>query len=181
VLALAGCDQDPPSFPDTVTTAPGSGAGGGDQTATTAAGDPAAPLDSDERVLADYQAFWDMLVEAYETADFRSGELPAHTTGAQLDRLRNELLTNKIEGRGATGRPRLFGAEVVHREGGREAALVDCMDSSQWLFTDEGPESGSAAVGAGSGARYQLDVTMVVEDETWKVSLLNLKEAACGD
>lgn len=173
MLLVAGCGgPDPDGLPQ---------AGAGVETESRAAATPttekaSSSLDSDERVLADYQAYWDVVVDVYADGDFRSTRLREHATGVQLDFVRNDVLSNATRRRVARGRPKLFGAEVTSRDEGK-ATVEDCIDSNQWLFHDA--QTGRL-VDSPSGKRYRLTAKLRLEDRRWKVADVDYKEAQCG-
>jgi hypothetical protein len=158
----------------------GDGAGGAAGTAaagsSTTAGGEGLALDSDERVLAGYAAYWDAAVAAYATNDWRSKKLAAHATGSQLSVVRNELLDNLAERRVARGEPRLFGAKVTSRDGAR-ATVEDCIDANRWLLHDA--RTGKLK-DTPSGKQYRLTAKLKVEDQSWKVADVTYKEERCG-
>jgi hypothetical protein len=143
--------------------------------ATTAAGEGSG-LDSDERVLAGYKAYWEAAIAAYATNDWRSRKLAAHATGAQLSVVRNELVDNLAERKVARGRPRLFGAKVTSRDGDK-ASVEDCIDSNRWLLHDA--RTGKLA-DTPSGKRYRLTAELRIEDQSWKVADVTYEEERCG-
>ena len=172
MLLVAGCSgPDSDGLPQA-----GAAAETRTQSATTTTGDASASLDSDERVLADYKAYWDVVVDVYADGDFRSTKLREHATGVQLDFVRNDVLDNATRRRVARGRPKLFGAEVTSRDEGK-ATVEDCIDSNQWLFHDA--RTGKL-VDTPSGKQYRLTAKLRLEDQRWKVADVEYKEAQCG-
>jgi hypothetical protein len=85
-------------------------------------------------VLAAYRAFWDDVVAAARTADWRSPRLDDHATGKMLDRIRGQFRALEFQGWVARGTievsPRL--ASLT----GRKATVQDCVDGSRFRRYD---------------------------------------------
>lgn len=175
LLLAGGCGPSEPTFGDV---------GGQSNTAGAGEGPPATPepsttlpLDNDERVLADYQAYWDDAVTVLGDADGSDDRLDDHATGQALADLQAQLREARDEGKVARGKPELLATRLVTRAG-EIASVRDCIDFSGWLYHD-------AATGAlrdePSGKRYRASVALFALDGAWKVSTVTLEETRCGD
>ena len=90
--------------------------------------------DAKAAVLAAYRAFWDDVVAAARTADWRSPRLDDHATGKMLDRIRGQFRALEFQGWVARGSievsPRLAALT------GRKATVQDCVDGSRFRRYD---------------------------------------------
>lgn len=126
-------------------------------------------------MLADYKRFWADYVEVSKTADYDAPRLAEHATGDALRRLRFQLLTYSDQGLVARGRPERTGTQVTSLRG-RTATVVECLDSNQWGTHDA--KTGKP-IGRPSGRIRRVAATLTLTGGVWKVSRLDIGEAAC--
>jgi hypothetical protein len=129
-LVLSSCSGDGDAEGASATTTTG-------QAPTTlAATTTTRPSEADTKaaVLAAYRAFWDDVVAAARTADWRSPRLDNHATGKMLDRIRSQFRGLQFQGWVARGiievSPRLVGLA------GKKATVQDCVDTSRFRRYD---------------------------------------------
>lgn len=151
----------------------------GGQSSTTSA--PAATTDvttttlgDDQEVLDAYVAFWnDGYLEAADPMDPTNPALAAHSTGSQLETLERAFLARQTNGEVIRGtldlQPRVV--SVV----GETATVRDCYLDETGIYDEATGERRDAA----TGVRHLITATLVVEDETWKVSNLDQEGDGC--
>jgi hypothetical protein len=171
LLLTAGCSQDGGDELDALS---------GDapppsvkpQTSVTS-GDPAEiPVDSDERVLADYKAYWGDVVAVRAAGKPTAARVRAHTTGFRYGELQTEIAKDRELGRVAKGEPKLLDPRVDERRDGR-AIVVDCLDSNQWLFHDR--KTGKL-IDKPSGRTYPVSTQLKLVGDVWKVESMIIDE-----
>lgn len=162
-LGVAGsCADDEGGQPST-TSAPATTT----DTTTTTPGD-------DQEVLDAYVAFWnDGYLEAADPMDPTNPALAAHTTGSQLETLERAFLARQANGEVIRGtldlQPRIV--SVV----GETATVRDCYLDDTGIYDEATGERRDTA----TGVRHLITATLVVEDETWKVSDLDQEGDGC--
>jgi hypothetical protein len=130
VLLLSSCSGDGDAEGAIATTTTGQAP------ATAAATTTTQPSEADTKaaVLAAYRAFWDDVVAAARTADWRSSRLDDHATGKMLDRIRSQFRGLQFQGWVARGTievsPRLVGLAS------KKATVQDCVDTSRFRRYD---------------------------------------------
>jgi hypothetical protein len=158
-LGAAGSCADDDASPSTTTSAPPS--------TTTTVGE-------DQEVLDAYVAFWnDGYLEAADPMDPTSPALAAHATGAQLETLQRAFIARQANGEVIRGpldlQPRVV--SVVDER----ATVRDCYLDTPGIFD----EASGERVDTASGVRHLITATLVVEDDTWKVSDLKQEGDGC--
>ena len=158
-LGAAGSCADGDATPSTTTSAPPS--------TTTTVGE-------DQEVLDAYVAFWnDGYLEAADPMDPTSPALAAHATGAQLETLQRAFIARQANGEVIRGtldlQPRVV--SVVDER----ATVRDCYLDNTGIFD----EASGERVDTASGVRHLITATLVVEDDTWKVSDLKQEGDGC--
>jgi hypothetical protein len=137
------------------------------ETTTTGVGD-------DHEVLDAYVAFWnDGYLEAADPMDPTNPALAAHATGDQLETLERAFLARQASGEVIRGTldldPRIV--SVV----GETATVRDCYLDNTGIYDAATGERRDTA----SGVRHLITATLVVEDESWKVSDLAQEGDGC--
>lgn len=158
-LGAAGSCADDDASPSTTTSAPPS--------TTTTVGE-------DQEVLDAYVAFWnDGYLEAADPMDPTSPALAAHATGAQLETLQRAFIARQANGEVIRGtldlQPRVV--SVVDET----ATVRDCYLDNTGIYD----EASGERVDTASGVRHLITATLVVEDDTWKVSDLKQEGDGC--
>lgn len=183
LVVLAGCAGDEPSLGEgslrDAAGGIGGGGAGGAATSTTLAeaeGGAEGGVHSDDRVLADYLAYWEDVAAASSSTGDPSSRLDDHAVQPQFGSALGQIRRDRAAGRIARGAPRLLDSVVEDREGGR-ATVTDCMDSSRWQYY--GLRTGKP-VGEPSGKRYRVTASLRLVGSVWKVSTLRVEEEQCG-
>ena len=158
-LGAAGSCADGDASPSTTISAPPS--------TTTTVGE-------DQEVLDAYVAFWnDGYLEAADPMDPTSPALAAHATGAQLETLQRAFIARQANGEVIRGtldlQPRVV--SVVDET----ATVRDCYLDNTGIYD----EASGERVDTASGVRHLITATLVVEDDTWKVSDLTQEGDGC--
>lgn len=143
-------------------------------TSTTTSEPPATPASSDQEVLDAYIAFWnDGYLEAADPMDPTNPALAAHATGEQLETLERAFLARQTSGEVIRGtldlQPRVV--SVV----GETATVRDCYLDDTGVFDAATGERRDTA----TGVRHLITATLIVEDDTWKVSDLQQEGDGC--
>ena len=141
---------------------------------TTTDGSTSTTAGQDGEVLDAYVAFWnDGYLEAADPMDPTNPALAAHATGEQLETLERAFLARQTNGEVIRGtldlQPRVV--SVV----GETATVRDCYLDNTGVFDAESGER----VDTASGVRHLITATLVVEDDTWKVSDLKQEGDGC--
>jgi hypothetical protein len=129
VMGLAACSGESDAKDAAATSTTGQAATTtSTSTATTAAEDQKAAM------LAAYRAFWDDVVAAAKTADWRSSRLDDHATGKMLDRIRSQLRGLQFQGWVARGTIQVSPRLVDLAD--KKATVQDCVDTSRFRRYD---------------------------------------------
>ena len=166
---LAGCSGSEGS--DQVAVATTSPATAPAATATTA--DPQA--EQRAAVLAAYRAYWDDVVAAGRTADWRSPRLDDHATGEALAQTRATL--RALARRGLVAKGTVSLRPKVLRLSGTTAVVYDCNSTSGFLAYDA--RTGQLR-DRPSGQRNGKTVTLIREGGTWKVTKAETERGRCA-
>ena len=159
-LVLSSCSGDGDAEGAIATTTTG-------QTPTTAA-TTTRPSEADTKaaVVAAYRAFWDDVVAAARTADWRSPRLDDHATGKMLDRIRSQFRGLQFQGWVARGTievsPRLVGLAA------KKATVQDCVDTSRFRRYDPKKRQWLDS-GGGQPDRQRSTLTLDAQGH-WKVA-----------
>jgi hypothetical protein len=136
-------------------------------TTSTTAGD-------DQEVLDAYVAFWkDGYLAAADPMDPESPALAAHTTGTQLETLQRAFIARLANGEVIRGTLDLEPRVVSVVDG--TATVRDCYLDNTGVYN----EATGERVDEASGVRHLITATLVVEDDTWKVSDLEQEGDGC--
>jgi hypothetical protein len=162
VMGLAACSGES----DAKDAAAPSITGPAATTTSTSTATTAAIEDQKAAVLAAYRAFWDDVVAAARTADWRSSRLDDHATGKMLDRIRSQLRGLQFQGWVARGTihvsPRL--ADLA----GKKATVQDCIDTSRFRRYDPKKRQWLDS-GGGQPDRQRSTLTLDTQGH-WKVA-----------
>lgn len=163
VLLVAGCGSDEPSTKPTDTPA--------SATTPTVVASAAAGRDA----LAAYRSMWNAFVEAAKTSDPDAPDVRKFASDQALKLIVSSLQTNKQLGKVTKGdlvlNPTV--TEVKPAATPTEVAVLDCVDSTNWL---EYKASGGLWDNL-PGGKHQTTATVTLTDGAWKVSSFTLKES----
>jgi hypothetical protein len=162
VMGLAACSDESDAKDAAVTRTTGQAV----TTTSTSTATTAATEDQKAAVLAAYRAFWDDVVAAARTADWRSPRLDDHATGKMLDRIRSQLRGLQFQGWVARGTiqvsPRLVDLA------GKKATVQDCVDTSRFRRYDPKKRQWLDS-GGGQPDRQRSTLTLDAQGH-WKVA-----------
>ena len=129
----------------------------------------------DEQVVLDaYVAFWnDGYLAAADPMDPTNPALAAHATGEQLETLESAFLARQANGEVIRGTLDL--APRVVSVVGETATVRDCYLDNTGIYDAVTGERHDTA----TGVRHLVTATLVLEDETWKVSDLTQEGDGC--
>jgi hypothetical protein len=133
-------------------------------------------IGEDQQVLDAYVSFWnDGYLAAADPMDPTSPALAAHSTGEQLETLQRAFLARQTNGEVIRGsldlQPRVV--SVV----GDTATVRDCYLDNTGVFDVATGERHDTA----TGVRHLITATLIVEDDTWKVSDLQQEGDGCTE
>lgn len=145
-------------------------------TASTATDDSTTTIGEDQEVLDAYVSFWnDGYLAAADPMDPTDPALAAHATGEQLETLERAFLARQTNGEVIRGtldlQPRVV--SVV----GDTATVRDCYLDNTGVFDALTGERHDTA----TGVRHLITATLVVEDDTWKLSDLEREGDGCTE
>jgi hypothetical protein len=145
-------------------------------TSTTMSEPTRTTVSADQEVLDAYVAFWhDGYLAAADPMDPTSPALAAHATGDQLETLERAFLARQTNGEVIRGtldlQPRVV--SVV----GPAATVRDCYLDNTGVYDAATGERHDTA----TGVRHLITATLVVEDDTWKVSDLEQEGDGCTE
>lgn len=140
--------------------------------------DPETPLPSSPPVSEEpgsaaieaYEAMWAVVVEASHEGDPNPPELELYSSGEALALMRSTLEGAVEDQAVVTGEPVLSPQMVEASDD--EVTLLDCMDSSDWIESDEGGEQESSP----SGGLRKVDAQVAHDGLAWKVVDLRIWE-----
>ncbi|GAA1109894.1 hypothetical protein NE857_32365 [Nocardiopsis exhalans] len=117
-----------------------------------------------------YEAMWGVVIEASHEGDADPPELKLYSSGEAL-----ALMLSTLEGAAedqavVTGEP-VLSPQVVDASDD-EVTLLDCMDSSDWIESDEGGEQEASP----SGGLRKVDAQVAHDGLVWKVVDLRIWE-----
>lgn len=159
---LSACADDDGASPTTTSAT-------SDESTTTTIGE-------DQEVLDAYVSFWnDGYLAAADPMDPTDPALAAHATGEQLETLERAFLARQTNGEVIRGtldlQPRVV--SVV----GDTATVRDCYLDNTGVYDAATGERHDTA----TGVRHLIRATLVVEDDTWKVSDLEQEGDGCTE
>jgi hypothetical protein len=151
------------------------GSDSGGSAGPSASGGPSAALSrsatlrevAERDALAAYTGLWMTMAKDAETSDAEDLELRGYASGNALALVVNSLAVDKMNGVISRGRPVLH-PRVVSRNpdaAPAEAAIEDCMDSTQWTKA----KADSSAYHDPPGGKRKIAATLRSTDGTWKV------------
>ena len=132
-----------------------------------------APSTAEQKVLADYHAFWDAYLAASNPMDPQNPVLAEHAAGGELEQLQKAFLALKSAGRVIRGQFDL--APRVVSIDGSAATVRDCYGDNTGTY--------DAATGArqdvASGKRHLAMATLRLDGGMWKVVQLADEGLGC--
>jgi len=162
ILALAACSGDSGAEGVAATSTTGRAA----TTTSASTATTAATEDRETAVMTAYRAFWNDVVAAARTADWRSPRLDDHATGEMLDRIRSQLRGLQFQGWVARGTiqvsPRLVGLTS------KKATVQDCVDTSRFRRYD--PKKRQWLDSGGGQPDRQRSTLILDAQGHWKVA-----------
>lgn len=122
-----------------------------------------------------YRGMWGAFVEAAKTSDPDAPDLRIHASGQALKLIVSSLYSNRDQGKVTLGDldidPKV--TEVKPAQAPTEMAVLDCVDSTNWLEY----KSSGGLWDDKPGGKHRTTATVVLTDSTWKVSSFILEES----
>lgn len=166
LVVLTGCGGGSPEAVSTGTPSPV-------VTTTPSTPTPTRPLTEAQAILAAYRGYWDELVIAGRTADFRRSALANYATDDLLRTTLETLRRHYEKQETIRGTVRLD--PRVDRIDGATAIVKDCQNTGRWLVYDRNGRVVRPGV-----ERFDLVTAKLLRrDGVWKVSEKSTARGAC--